>query len=197
MIFQSVFQGSSVFPRFWGDASMWPGVWPRPTTDHPRQPSTHPNDKPTPQPQLSHSVEVLLQRQLWLEGILRGEPVGARVCVCVCLFACTLYEHEARHINSAHTNRLSCHCDGIDLDTHTHTCKHLNTPKHHCNLFHQISKDWLVSVRVSLCLMMKLITKLCFVLSIDCTTPQTFPSPSSPFLLPLMNGNAETVGCWV
>lgn len=44
------------------------------------------------------------------------------------LFACTLYEHEARHINFAHTDQLSSHCDKINLDPHTHAYTHLNTP---------------------------------------------------------------------
>lgn len=70
MIFNFAFQGPSVFLRLWGDASVRPGVRPRPTTDHPRQPAAHAHNEPKPQPQLSHGVEVLLQRQLWLEGIL-------------------------------------------------------------------------------------------------------------------------------
>lgn len=141
-----VFQGSSVFPRLWSDARVWPGVWPCPTTDHSPQPSIHARNKPKPHAQLSHSVEVLLQRQLWLEGILWGETLQA-------------HEHEAtaRHINSGPTSQLSSSWDEIDrTQTSTHAYPHIciDTPYYNeaqlfstsCNLFHQINKDWLVSI---------------------------------------------------
>lgn len=87
-----VFQGSSVHLRLWGDASVWPRIWPRPATVHPPQPFTNVHIEPEPHPQLSHSMEVLLQRQLWLEGILWGE---SRMCFCVRMLS------EARCIKNA------------------------------------------------------------------------------------------------
>ena len=84
-----VFQGASVCPRLRDDASVWPRVWLRPKADHLFQPSSC--SKPKPHPQLSHSVEVLLQRQLWLEGVLWGEPLSAFMCTCTCVCVCVFF----------------------------------------------------------------------------------------------------------
>lgn len=129
-----VLQGSSVCPRLWDDASVRPRVWLRPTTEHPPQPSTPACDEPKPHPQLSHSVEVLLQRQFWLEGILRGEPFGAFICVCSGAFR--LCEQDARHISFAHINQLSS--DGVDLEKQlscTQTTCFCNTAFYPCVTF--------------------------------------------------------------
>lgn len=170
MILIFVFQGSRVFPRLWGDASVWLGVWPRPTTDHSRQPSTHAHNEPKPHPQLSHSVEVLLQRQLWLEGILRGEPLSAFLSVC-------------RFARSMTTRP-----DALTLHTPIDCLTQLSPDN--CNLFHHISE---IDCFLSVCMC----EFVChgdtryqldyFVICRLHNTTLIFPSPNSPFLLPWMN----------
>lgn len=81
--FTSIFQGPSVYPKLWDNASVWPRVWLCSAADYSPQPSPRACNNPKPHTQLSHSVEVLLQRQFWLEGILRGEPLSAFMCLCL------------------------------------------------------------------------------------------------------------------
>lgn len=149
MILIFVFQGSRVFPRLWGDASVWLGVWPRPTTDHSRQPSTHAHNEPKPHPQLSHSVEVLLQRQLWLEGILRGEPLSAFLSVC--RFARSMTTRPDALTLHTPIDCLAAVIGSIKANTHTYI--HLDTPCYtavprQLQFISPYQWDWLFSVRV-------------------------------------------------
>lgn len=112
-IFHRVFQGIGVFPGLWSHAGLWPEVWSRPPAVHSPQSSRHARDEPKPHPELSHGVEVLLQRQLWLEGILWGEEHA--------------HDLESRHINPTSINQLASSWGGINTGSSEDTTVTLNT----------------------------------------------------------------------
>ncbi len=115
---------------------------------------------------------------------------------CVCLVACTLYEHEARHINFAHTNQSSSHCDGINLNPLKHAHTHLKTPCHTV-VYSQVQFMTTNQSRLDILWPCEFMSKhetrnqLGLLLSERYTTHLLmFPGPKSSFLLPL-NKNAQ------